>query len=242
MRLLNLITTLIPLLPAALALDSRYCIDKTTLTPSDFTLQESADNTHLAALASHFQSIGKNASITTVLSSSNRALSKGSPSVGTGSLTEAWAWNSGDYTTTKWVPQGITSSADALGTGKWDDREAWIVSWHRDDGQSVRVSFVDRETNQYRHVMLVNPTADDDFEAIPIHAGGIMWYGDILYVVDTVNGLRAFDLENIWEVEIADGVGKMSDGSGYSADGYRYVLPQIRCVSSSCPLHQVLQQ
>lgn len=233
MHLLSLTTALLLSLPTALAADSRYCIDKTSLTPSDFTLQESPDNTHLPSLAAHFQSTNKNVSVTDVLSSSNRALVKGSPPVGTGSTSEAWAWNSGDYATTKWVPQGITSSGDALGAGTWDGRESWIVSWHRDDGESVRLSFVDRETHQYRHVMLVEPTADDDFDAIAIHAGGIMWYGNVLYVVDTSNGLRAFDLENIWEVEIADGVGKMSDGSGYSADGYRYVLPQIRCVPHS---------
>lgn len=232
MRLLNLTAITATLLSTALAVDSRYCIDKTTLNPSGFTLQESQDNTHFAALAAHFQSTGKNVSVSDVLDSSNRALRKGSPPVGTGSPSEAWAWNSGDYSTSKWVPQGITSSGDALNSGTWDGRESWIVSWHRDDGDSVRVSFVDRKTHEYRHVMLVDPTADDDFAPIDIHAGGIMWYGNILFVVDTVNGLRAFDLENIWEVEIADGVGKMSDGSGYSADRYRYVLPQIRCVLS----------
>jgi hypothetical protein len=34
--------------------------------------------------------------------------------VGNGSPAEAWAWNSGDDNTKKWVPQGITSSADAF--------------------------------------------------------------------------------------------------------------------------------
>jgi hypothetical protein len=178
-------------------------------------------------LAKHFKSKGKIASVTAVLQFANRALSKGSPPVGTGSPTEAWKWNSGDYKTKEWVPQGITSSADALEKGTWNEHEAWIVSWYR-DGESVRVSFVDRKTHKYRHVMLVYPTANDDFKSITIHAGGIMWYGNVLYVVDTKNGIRAFDLDNIWEVEIADGFGKTKDGKGYSADGYRYVLPQIR--------------
>jgi hypothetical protein len=35
----------------------------------------------------------------------------------------------GDDNTKKWVPQGITSSADAFGKGTWNDHEAWIVSW-----------------------------------------------------------------------------------------------------------------
>jgi hypothetical protein len=204
-------------------------MNKNVIDAKDFTLQESADSPHLAALAKHFQSTGKNVSVTAVLNSANRDLNQGHPSVGTGSPNEAWAWNSGDYKTTKWTPQGITSSADALGTGKWNDHEAWIVSWYQ-QGDSVRVSFVDRKTHKYRHVLLVYPSADDDFKSIAIHAGGIMWYGNLLYVVDTNNGIRAFDLDNIWEVETADGVGKMKDGKGYSADGYQYVLPQARCV------------
>lgn len=208
-------------------------MNKNVINAKDFTLQESADSPHLAALAKHFESTGKNVSVTAVLNSGNRDLNKGHPSVGTGSPSEAWGWNSGDYKTTKWTPQGITSSADALGTGKWNDHEAWIVSWYQ-KGDSVRVSFVDRTTHKYRHVLLVYPSADDDFKSIAIHAGGIMWYGNLLYVVDTNNGIRAFDLDNIWEVEIADGVGKMKDGKGYSADGYQYVLPQVRYIS---PVH-----
>ncbi|KAJ5375955.1 hypothetical protein N7509_012841 [Penicillium cosmopolitanum] len=212
--------------PPVSGADSRSCTGSKSLDAGDFTLKESADNTHLSALAKHFEGTGKNVSVTAVFESANRVLNKGSPSVGTGSPSEAWAWNSGDYKTTKWVPQGITSSADALGTGKWNDHEAWIVSWHRDDGDSVRLSFVDRKTHEYRHVLLVYPTADDDFKEIAIHAGGIVWYGDVLFVVDTNIGIRAFDLNNIWEVDIADPVGK--NGDGFSAAGHKYILPQVR--------------
>ncbi|CAG8316357.1 unnamed protein product [Penicillium salamii] len=222
-----LFTALLSLLPVAIAADPRYCQGKANLDPKDFTLKESADNAHLPVLSKHFKSKGKIASVTAVLQSANRALKKDSPPVGKGSPAESWAWNSGDDKTKEWVPQGITSSADALGKGTWNEHEAWIVSWYR-DGDRVRLSFVDRKTHKYRHVMLVYPTADDDFKSITIHAGGIMWYGNVLYVVDTKNGIRAFDLDNIWEVEIADGVGKSKDGKSYSADGYRYVLPQIR--------------
>lgn len=228
MRSTLVLTALFSLcLPVAIAADPRYCQGKTTLNGKDFTLKESADNAHLPVLAKYFESKGKNVSVTAVLESANRLLSKGSPSVGNGSPTEAWAWNSGDDKTKDWVPQGITGSADALGKGTWNGHDAWIVSWYRSNN-SVRLSFVDRKTHKYRHVMLVYPTADDDFKSIAIHAGGIMWYGNVLYVVDTNNGIRAFDLDNIWEVDIADGVGKTKDGKGHSADGYRYVLPQVR--------------
>ncbi|MER7703102.1 hypothetical protein ABTX81_09415 [Kitasatospora sp. NPDC097605] len=31
------------------------------------------------------------------------------------------------------------------------------------------------------------------------HAGGILWYGNLLYTVDTTKGLRVFDLETVFE-------------------------------------------
>ena len=76
-------------------------------------------------------------------------------------------------------------------------------------------------------MLLVYPDAKDDFKDVPVHAGGVMWYGNTLWVVDTRNGIRVFDMDNIWQVESGDGTGKNSDGT-YSAAGYKYVLPQIR--------------
>ncbi|KAJ5442413.1 hypothetical protein N7445_005420 [Penicillium cf. griseofulvum] len=228
MRYTLVLTTLLSLcLPLTSAADPRFCQGKATLDTKDFTLEE-RETPDLPKLAKYFESKGKVATVTAVLQSANRELRKGTPSnIGSGSPVESWAWNSGDDKTTKWVPQGITSSADALGKGTWNDHEAWIVSWYQ-KGDSVRVSFIDRKTHMYRHVMLVYPIAEDDFKSIEIHAGGIAWYGNVLYVVDTDNGIRAFDLDNIWEVEIGDGVGKTKDGKGHTADGYQYVLPQIR--------------
>jgi hypothetical protein len=46
--------------------------------------------------------------------------------------------------------------------------------------------------------------------------------------VDTKNGIRVFDMGNIWRMkDFGDGVGKTSSG-GYSAAGYKYVIPQVR--------------
>ena len=93
--------------------------------------------------------------------------------------------------------------------------------------KSARVTFIDRRDDSYRHVLLVYPFEPDDFREVPVHAGGIMWYGDTLWVVDTNNGIRVFDMNNIWRVDDGDGVGKASGGR-YTAAGYKYVLPQIR--------------
>ncbi|KAE8149806.1 hypothetical protein BDV25DRAFT_122143 [Aspergillus avenaceus] len=216
------------LLPLVVAVDPRLCqTGNEKLPESQFTLKEVEDS-FLPELSEIFVQTNSNVSVADVLDSANRALVQKSPPLGNGHPVESWAWNSGDEATSKWYPQGVTSSGDALAAGKWDGREAWIVTWYqKTGGKNVRLSFVDRDTHQYRHVLLVEPSAPDDFKPVGIHAGGIMWYGSALYVVDTHGGLRVFDLNHIWKVADGDQVGKKS-GGGYSAANYRYVIPQIR--------------
>ncbi|KAL4897511.1 hypothetical protein BDV59DRAFT_167915 [Aspergillus ambiguus] len=210
--------------------DPRACDGATNqLDPSYFTLKES-NNAYLADLSQIFEAAGSKVTVSEVLDSANRELATGPVP---GNPDELWIWNDGDYETTKWIPQGMSSSGDALAVGTYEGRDVWLVSWYQAEGDSnVRVSFIDRTNHKYRHVMLVEPSAKDNFKSVPIHAGGIAWYGNALYVVDTSHGLRVFDLDNLWEVSIADGVGK-NDAGGYSANSYRYVLPQIRTYSWS---------
>ncbi|KAK5998038.1 hypothetical protein PT974_00408 [Cladobotryum mycophilum] len=187
----------------------------------DFILTDQGDNKYLASLSNIFAKAGKKANVSDVFDDGNHQMS--------GSVTKkAWEKTAdfNDMDTKKWVPQGITSTADALDVGTYEGKDGWIVSWHRDDNKSVRITFVDKKTYKYRHALLVYPDADDDFKEVPVHAGGIMWYGDTLWVVDTKNGIRVFDMNNIWQVDSGDGVGKKT--GGYSAAGYKYVIPQIR--------------
>ena len=169
---------------------------------ADFLLKESADNAFLSDLSKTLAS--RRVSVADVLTSGNHVLT-------TASITrpiEAYMWEHtdefNDEATTKWVPQGITSTADALAEGTYEERSAWIVSWHRDDNESVRVTFVDQSTKKYRHALLVVPIAKDNYGAIPVHAGGVVWYGNTLWVVDSRKedtggaGFRVFDLTNIW--------------------------------------------
>ena len=67
--------------------------------------------------------------------------------------------DSGTVGEPEWIPQGVSTSADA-GTG---GREALLVSWYDDreaPAKGVRVSFLDAATNTYRHVLLVYPYID----------------------------------------------------------------------------------
>ncbi len=177
-----------------------------------------------------------NVGVSTVVASANRAAS--TCQADAANLLASFCWDSGDDTIAYWIPQGVTTTADALETGQYDGVTAILVSWH-DDGsggidRGVRVSFVDYSdptAPTYRHALLVEPYDRSDgrvsYRAVKIHAGGIIWYGHHLYVADTSVGFRVFDLGHIWQVDTSDptAIGWQSDDS-YQAYGYRYVVPQ----------------
>ena len=148
-----------------------------------------------------------------------------------------------DFGTTSWYPQGISTSADAYDVGTYEGKHVTLVSWYdnRDvpnaENKGVRIAFVDRDKSPdaYRYVLLVEPYSNAgtaDFRAVKVHSGGIAWYGNSLYIVDTDKGFRVFDLTQIWKVETGDGIGKKA-GGGFSAANYAYVLPQSRYSSFS---------
>jgi hypothetical protein len=87
------------------------------------------------------------------------------------------------------------------------------VSWYDDavaPRKGVRVTFLDPNTKRYRHVLLVYPYIRKNgwpsYEIVGrpqggIHAGGILWYGNYLYVVDTRRGIRVFDMRYIFDLQ-----------------------------------------
>jgi hypothetical protein len=117
-----------------------------------------------------------------------------------------------------------------------------LVSWYYDRAsepgstaeKGVRIAIVDVTDPQairYRFALLVEPVTRDgrsDFAPVAIHAGGLAWYGNLLYVPDTGNGFRVFDLTRILAVDTAeDRLGYDAAGGVYHAHGYRYVIPQV---------------
>jgi len=158
-------------------------------------------------------------------------------------------WNSGDAGTAAWYPQGITGHSDA-----GDDAARWLlVSWY-DNGndafeKGARVSLINPDHTRYRHLLLVVPFAEGgatNFTAArtdaggSLHAGGIVWFGDKLYVADTTQGFRVFDLGRVIQLSHTDDkqlVGVRPDR--VDAHGYLYMVPQIaryRLTAESCPL------
>ncbi len=158
-----------------------------------------------------------------------------------------------DRDTGQWYPQGVTTVADMQADQEWGNGyQPVLVSWydHNDNGdgmvKGVRISFMDPNTGAYRHVLLVYPRADGDYDTVRVsedpatsdynkalHAGGILWYGNYLFVADTARGFRMFDMRRIYDLGAspngttsgADKVGL--HGDTYYGYGYRYVMPQV---------------
>jgi hypothetical protein len=174
-----------------------------------------------------------------------------SPALGTNTrpVSGKFCFENGDVNADEWVPQGVTTVADAQEDQLWGDKQAILVTWY--DKQTapvkgVRVSFLDTDTGNYQHVLLAYPytngqgnpsyeqvTTPQEGDGASVHAGGVVWYGNYLYLVDTRRGVRVFDMRYIFDIKsAADGdvdddakVGR-EDGTYYSY-GYRYVMPQV---------------
>lgn len=147
-------------------------------------------------------------------------------------VAQAFRWNADDNDGTTWVPQGLTGTADASPDGEVAGRKLVLVSWYHDT-KGVRISVVDIADPAkpvYRHVLLVEPVAGDpvDFKPILVHAGGLAWVGDLLYVVHTGKGFRVFDTTALLQVATdVDSIGWDPKARVYRGGLYKYVLPQI---------------
>lgn len=155
-----------------------------------------------------------------------------------GSAVGGFCWNDGDDAADHWYPQGITTTRDALEAGQYDNHQLVANSWYHkpendtagSPNKGVRLSLTDWDAdfaNNYRHLLLVEPVTGGSYKAVPIHAGGIFWYGDLLYVADTGTGFRIFDFRKIYSANTgkANAIGKQSDGTFHAHD-YAYVMVQ----------------
>jgi hypothetical protein len=157
---------------------------------------------------------------------------------------ECLTWAAGDQETLFWNPQGITTSGDADDDGVWGDRDVILSGWHVRPCGAVetstctpiarhnegRVAFIDysQPIPKYRWAYLVEPTGGGGFRATKTHMGGMVWYGNLLFVTGQNNGaaFKVFDLQKM--VRMSDGrddIGK--SGNARFAYGYEYVIPQV---------------
>jgi hypothetical protein len=162
----------------------------------------------------------------------------------------AFRWQAGDESVPYWIPQGITGSFDGAAAGTVAGKKLVLVSWYYERTQEpgstaekgVRIAIADvtdPDAVRYRFALLVEPTGTSEapsFTSIPIHAGGLAWIGDRLYVPVTGSGFRVFDLANILRVDATDDrIGRDAAGA-YAAYGYQYAIPQIERIvdQSTC--------
>lgn len=133
-----------------------------------------------------------------------------------------------DDKTNDWIPQGVTGSGDASPeTGTVGGKRVVAASWHTPGDTMVRLSFADVTALTYRHVLLVEPTSNDDFAVVPGHGHGMTWVGNWLFVATNGGLIRVFDTRHFWKVDDSAGnVGLGSDGK-YHAAFYDYALPQV---------------
>lgn len=181
----------------------------------------------------------KKVPIADVLADLNRtATSVSSATVGAPGFQRGFAWDSDDEGKEWWIPQGLSGSFDANAAGTVEGKKVVAVTWYYDFAKQpgstgekgIRLSLADvtGTTVKYRHLLLVLPKVAGgraDFDPIDIHAGGVAWVGDTLWVVDTGSGIRAFDLTRIYQVATdKDSIGW--DGTTYQGGLYKYVVPQ----------------
>ena len=106
-------------------------------------------------------------------------------------------WLTARLWSTRWYPQGID-------VGVWRGRRTLAVSWFRQTRArqhlASRVTLIDLD--RYRHLDVALALDGDHGELLPvrIHAGGLAWFGDRLFVAATNQGIWEFDLANIRRV------------------------------------------
>ncbi|GAA1936632.1 hypothetical protein GCM10009797_32890 [Nocardioides hwasunensis] len=148
---------------------------------------------------------------------------------------EAWRWDDYDERDELWYPQGISTSADSSDTGDIQGRRVVVTTWYSTGKDGIkrgsRVTFVDLDAGNYRHVLLVVPVLDKTGQLVlkpmNIHAGGIVWAGPYLHVAATNRGFVTARVDDIMRVpgddDHPDQLG--IEGRLLHSFGHRYVLP-----------------
>lgn len=164
---------------------------------------------------------------------------------------KGFKWDDEDERTEEWRPQGITGF-------KWGNRNYLLVTWYgispneitgiKNEHKGVRLALADiTDMNNitYNYILLVqnkanstnsllydtpkNPfTQKNAYIPVTMHAGGLAYFNQKIYIADTSLGLRVFDLNNFLEAKpdpTKNTVGKDDNGDLY-AFGYQYILPQ----------------
>ncbi|MGW2488960.1 hypothetical protein ACWCV9_17350 [Streptomyces sp. NPDC001606] len=168
----------------------------------------------------------------------------------------AYCWDPADTGSTAWRPASVTTSGDADDDGVWGTHRVVLSGWTRGaaDGPAAgqglaRVAFVNADDPArlaYRWVLLVVPVdGGRDYRGLASGISGMVWYQGKLLVTTTAgsaDALYVYDVDRIERTTVAgSAIGRVP--GGWSAAGYRYVMPAVgsyrfsagRCTSSGAP-------
>ncbi|MEU6574271.1 hypothetical protein [Streptomyces sp. NPDC046805] len=152
----------------------------------------------------------------------------------------AYCWDRADATAADWRPVSVTTSGDADDDGLWGQNRVILAGWAHSattgpttERGLARVAFVnaaDPAHPAYRWVLLAVPTADGrGYRGLVSHVSGMVWYQDKLLVTAAAGdsaALYVYDLNRIQRTT-ADRTAIGRVPGGWSADGYRYVMPAV---------------
>ncbi|WP_160298621.1 hypothetical protein [Microbacterium sp. SA39] len=141
-------------------------------------------------------------------------------------------WLSARSWTQRWYPQGID-------LGLWRGHRTLAVSWFRQDRNrkhlASRVAFVDLERSRHLDVLLAVEGDDGELAPAPIHAGGLAWFDDRLFVAATGRGIWEFDLADIRRVRGSEARRLAgSRGRGWRATAMVAVRTKVHPVDLRC--------
>lgn len=147
--------------------------------------------------------------------------------------TRAYCWDSGDAADPAWTPRSVTTSGDADEDGRWGSNRVVLSGWSANTSGLARVAFVnadDPDRLTYTWALLAVPTdGGRDYRGLVSKVSGMVWYQDKLLVTTTGgtgDALYVYDMNRIERTTVtAAPVGRVR--GGWSAAGYRYVLPAV---------------
>lgn len=211
----------------------------TAIAAKNFSI--TANYTKYDAAVAGLQKQAGHASVATVMAHANH---NRTPSKAIGTQVHGFRWDSSDNNDANAVPQGITTSRDAVGQangGRYDGHQLIAASFYDNDHKAhgSRINLTDWDSkypDKYRRVLLVEPTgtrAAPSYRDVNIHVGGIAWYGNLMYVADTSGGMRVFDMTKIIKTTSSGDANLIGrHGSTFYAHHYSYALPQVGTITS----------
>ncbi|MGV9254142.1 hypothetical protein [Streptomyces sp. NPDC003697] len=152
--------------------------------------------------------------------------------------TRAYCWDRADTAASAWTPSSVTTSGDADDDGRWGPHRVILSGWTHHGGTAAerglaRVAFVNADDSRrltYTWALLAVPVdGGRDYRGLVSRVTGMVWYQDKLLVTTSGgerDALYVYDLHRVQRANVTgDAVGRVP--GGWSAHGYRWVLPAV---------------